>query len=106
MKDLKEMTVQELLDSGAVVDIGYHKIFEDTNKEQADEIVEGFGLTSVEQDSTFSDWVRGASEISDGQLSVSVFYEDDEHETEEAQAKLTEQERAMKEAGHKESDFR
>lgn len=101
--DLKEMTVQELLDNGARVEIGYYKSFEYT-KSEAVETIEGFGLKPELKERRLTEWLVGESEFSDGELRVSVHY-DNEREPEESRARLTEYERGLRDSGHKQTDF-
>lgn len=102
MKNVREMTVQELIDNGANVDIAFYGNLE-TNSIQAEEKMMEYSSNYIHLE-----WERNAmfkSEISK-RLSIRTFYlKDNDHNTESARARLTEYERKMKEAGHAERDF-
>lgn len=104
MEKVLNMTVGELLELGAKVDISF---FVNATLEDAKETLIPFKEMGALEKSNRGGayWVETKSE--NGKVSVVAFYDEEESdETETARALLTEQERKMKEAGHKESDFR
>ena len=100
MEKLLNMTVSDLLDQGAEVEIVFFNTF-DTTFSEAKEQIEQFGLEYEKKGSRMTEWLQAYA--LGGDVSVSAHYYKQETETE---SNLTEYERKMKETGHKESDFR
>lgn len=97
MEKVLNMTLQELIDSGAMLDVWFHDL---KSKEAAMHKISAFeSLGEVFERSD-----RNSLGIDDALgIHVTAFYEADE--TEEARANLTEYERGMKNSGHTEDDF-
>lgn len=107
------MTIRDLIESGAKLNINYHQL---ASRDIAEKKLSQFkSLGSIESIENYgknedTNWLE-IDEYDLG-IEVSAFYDkpshyevDVDYQTEEARAKLTEQERAMRDAGHKLSDF-
>lgn len=100
MEKLLNMTVSDLLDRGAEVEIVFFNTF-DTTFSEAKEQIEQFGLEYEKKCSRMTEWLQAYAW--GGDVSVAAFYH--KQEETETENNLTEYERKMKEAGHREVDF-
>lgn len=102
-KDILQMTVAELLEDKADIEIHFNNGFID--KEEARDVIEEYTSDYIETDHKKVNWFTAI--LANNSVVVRSYYTHDESDkTEEARASLTEYERKMKDAGHKESDFR
>ncbi len=102
MEKILNMTLREIIETGANIDIYYHFL---KDEEEAREKIRPFeSLGEIDKHKYDNETARVG--VYGNDIDVAAFYTPPkEYEPEEARARLTEYERGLRDSGHKQTDF-